>query len=980
MIERGEVAPYKIARHGARLLKTLNISPEEEFYVVFDDVHLVEDSPYSFDLLTALLHAGDPGFSFILISRHLNAESRDRLKQGQKWISLNNKNLAFSRDEIFEFFNTVLEVPVSQNRLNSLFRSTEGWPMGIVLKAHAILHQKHGAVSGLNHPLMLAHSEDTQAYFAREVFNSLPKYLLYFMMQLSFLSEIDVSLARELTGHHGIGEALADLSNRNFFTRCLNREKGVYEFHHLFQQYLRKKAEETIHPGILKQTLVRAASWYDRQGQPEQALDFLIEAGDFSSAENLLKKVGLQLYAENRIITLKNVLERIPSDIVRSHAWLSYFYGVVCMDVNPLQGHPFLMLANTIFRESDDAKGELISATQLILYHILVDGKFSLAEKFGDRAESVFKKVHEELSPFYLILAANSIALCFLVVKENMAKVDHYTSLALELALRHNHHNLIAMARFTRYYQFIFSGMRAAAIKELEELYRLLQSPRISSHSRMQIFLTQASILEGKGDFYNYEVTKRIIRSSMDQALFSETILAPFFAIWDIDQYLAQGDLDQALELVCDSLSLPLRGLNAHFRSQLLHYQAYLYALHGRSVRAEAAILDSLDQRRPAGGIFFRSLHHMMAGGTYGLLNMFSEAEHHLDKAITLGSDVADQYIRPGAYTHRALVRLAQGREAEAAEDIRSLIRCLKQSGHKHIWSWTPRVMEEVFSAAVRLDISPAFVKGLSLRRIGKGFRKNGSLVDGIRIRTLGAFCLELGDKEILSAKELSRQQQALLALLISSPGGMSVESICTSLWPEQDKKRGRTNLDTLLSRLRNFFSGKVTPFSPSDYLCLEKGWLRLDNCIIDAHRFLDLARQGNRHADREHLFQAGNHFRLALSTWKGDYLPDFSLDRQPHEFRTTILEPLFKKCALRWSEIMLMEENPIPEDLLLIEKAVGRDPIDLALVKNICRIHTRAGRAVEAGNAILRYRESLVHDGYKSDDVEEIIDKLWKN
>ena len=97
---------------------------------------------------------------------------------------------------------------------------------------------------------------------------------------------------------------LAELAASNLLLVPLDRRGEWYRYHHLFRDTLLAELER-LEPGLIPVLRRRAAGWCQGNGQPEEAREYSIAAGDVEAAARLMEELYLPVYRQARITTLK---------------------------------------------------------------------------------------------------------------------------------------------------------------------------------------------------------------------------------------------------------------------------------------------------------------------------------------------------------------------------------------------------------------------------------------------------------------------------------------------------------------------------------------------------------------------------------------------------------------------------------------------------------------------------------------------------
>ena len=340
-------------------------------------------------------------------------------------------------------------------------------------------------------------------------------------------------------------------------------------------------------------------------------------------------------------------------------------------------------------------------------------------------------------------------------------------------------------------------------------------------------------------------------------------------------------------------------------------------------------------------------------------------------------SKLGNTALQAGAHALRACLYFQQDDLDAALADVRSAMQYMRQNNYIHFFGWNPQVVQTVFSAAVRHGIETDYARKLASERLGVAISDDGSLIPLLKIRTLGEFKILMNDKAVIQAPDLTRLQRQLIALLIASPGfSLRTDCVQAALWPETTIKKGRSKLDTLVSRLRTALTHALGNHPVHHYFSLEKGVLALKNCYCDATHFLRQARNGLQHAQKGEYWQADNAFYAAHQLWHGEFMPAMELDGPGADFRSEIVDCHLESAAA-WGHI-LMDCGQIQEAVHVVEQALKLDGINHALVKLLYTLYSRQNNPAGASQLIKTYRGSLSSAEFEQAEIDEIIESLW--
>jgi len=98
----------------------------------------------------------------------------------------------------------------------------------------------------------------------------------------------------------GSAATLEGLARSNLLLVPLDRHGQWYRYHHLFRDMLAADLQRR-EPGLMPVLRRRAAGWCQRNGLPEEALEYAIAAEDIDAVAGLVANLGVPAYRQGRI-------------------------------------------------------------------------------------------------------------------------------------------------------------------------------------------------------------------------------------------------------------------------------------------------------------------------------------------------------------------------------------------------------------------------------------------------------------------------------------------------------------------------------------------------------------------------------------------------------------------------------------------------------------------------------------------------------
>ena len=605
ILEKGQVGPMDLQGCANILLNDIDNILEEDMYIVFDDLHLINDSQLTNSLLDYLIDTSPPKLHFIITSRHPLQLNAQMLTRNPQLTYLDTGDLALAISDIENLYHNVFDMELSRPEAENVFKITNGWIMGIVLAANPFAKGKTAKSGGISYrsELTLDNKDGyILSYFEQEIFSHVPTELHSVFLTLSFLDEIDIDLARILTKFKDIDRHLEQMADENFFVYRLDDEGTVFRFHHLFQEFLQILGRKQLPQDRITAIYSSAADYYLEQNLIEKVLKALRAGEDYARMERVLKENGLSLLAANRTVTILGILQSIPEQTLLEHGWLTFFHGLLSTDFAPRLTLPFFESCITQFAESGDEAGELMSLSQIIYFHFVISGNYRTGSKLLDRTRTLFERNVERLPTEVSILVARNLAAGYCFFDGRMKEAHHYAQSACDLATRHDSLNFIASSRFILGYIGLLSGNQRVARNETEKSFALGHNPLVGMSNRLTLHIMQLCQLSMYGDIEGFMQHKDMIQASVDQKVVRQTVAAPYLYVWSSIAMIGAGRPEEAIDIIEHGMLVSKTAAIGHMTSQFLQWRAFAHALLGNNRKVQQDLELSASLRKEAAG------------------------------------------------------------------------------------------------------------------------------------------------------------------------------------------------------------------------------------------------------------------------------------------------------------------------------------------------------------------------------------------
>lgn len=942
-----------------RLLADLSTGGGLDFYLVFDDLHLLQDYPVSKQLIRSLADTLQQCVRFIVISRYPVTADSSPLFSKEESFCIDEEMLAFSREETAALYNAKFAVPVGVERINRLLDITEGWVTGLILLGSS------GRKLELEH---ISAGSELGNYFGALSNEVLPEEGRRSISLLGLMPHISGKILKLCLMESELGW-LEHMVGRNFFV-SVKDESGhrVFKLHHLLQDHLRTQSCKYYSAEDIRKFMKLLAGHYLKLGRILNSLHCCINARAWDDVEQVMCEHGSGLLARNFYARIEHLLSGIPEEVILRNPWSCYFLGAAKLELAPEECSRFLQCALDRFRELDDNTGELAASAQLISYHVFLSGRFGRRKELVERTSSLLDELHKELPPRMAAGCAQAVSLGFSYCMAQLEDAMHSYELMIS-ALRNVPDS--ANDLWMSIPETLVLGLKGDVKKGLEimaYLFTSLEDSWISPSKRFGVMVAFANFLLMDGDFVNYEDLKQRLESQWKPYL-ENSHLGAFFYIWDLDLLVAQGRYEQVLELAADARKLGQIS-NPHIFSQILHYEALALAFLRRDEQAYDCMLRGMRLRAESGGAYFIDLNHSLGAAVCSLIGRNNTAERIFSKVLRWQAGRTFLYHTPVVHAYRAVMHMDSGCEESAADDVGILLRHLKRRGNTHFFGWSPDIMKKILIFAVRNRIEVPFARELARTRMGIGIQEDGSVVPLMVVKVVGGFELKLEDVK-LGYDDLRPLLRNFMLCLAALPESGRAQRIMEIMWPGHDCDSARNSLYATFSKLKTEINRHFGSQVAARYLVRKGNNIYLENCIVDCGEVSRFGRKGVYYKRKQMPWLAHTFFNN-MNEW----LPASFAAYDPDSFPDPAFFPELNKYLLQWIQV-LVSGLYFGRALEIVELGLSLDPIDDGLQRERYRLLIDLKRPAQAYAGVREYRKALERTDYPSREIDFIVSSM---
>jgi ATP/maltotriose-dependent transcriptional regulator MalT/DNA-binding SARP family transcriptional activator len=321
---------------------------ENDFLLIIDDFHLLDEAPVISTLLNRFLQLVDENCHLLLSSRTLPELDDVTLMVAREQVAgLSHVDLAFVPREVQALYAQNHHQHLSDETASEFVEQTGGWITGMVLSNMPGVAR----VSGV----------DTFAYLGRQVLDQQPENVRLFLLRSSLPEEFNAEFCESVLGplssepqnwFHLMGYIL----EKNLFVLPLGADGRWLRYHPLFREFLQTRLREE-RPQEVPHLLQRMVTVYEKMGEWEKAYFTCRQLNDPEALVNVVEKAGTSML-QTAFATLEGWINSLPPSLVRTRPGLISLRGpILAMKGNLKESNDLLDNAVSLYRKKKDITG-----------------------------------------------------------------------------------------------------------------------------------------------------------------------------------------------------------------------------------------------------------------------------------------------------------------------------------------------------------------------------------------------------------------------------------------------------------------------------------------------------------------------------------------------------------------------------------------------------------------------------------------------
>ncbi|MCC6499100.1 MAG: tetratricopeptide repeat protein [Anaerolineales bacterium] len=370
------------------LTNELYDSAEDDYLLVIDDYHLMEDDSVIAALINRFLQLVDENCHLAISSRTLPDLDDVTLMVAREQVAgLNHMELAFQPRELQALYAQNHLKHLSDEKASELINKTGGWITGMVLSDSAGVQ-----VAGV----------DTFVYLGRQVLDQQPQHIREFLLRTSLPEEFNAEFCEIVLGpFHATSPSWLELMGwileKNLFALPLEDGRWL-RYHPLFREFLQARLKKE-RPQEIQPILERMVKGYEAVGEWEKAYFTCKQLNDPEALAGLVERAGTPML-QTALVTLEGWINSLPPATIRSRPGLISLRGAIsAMKGNLPEANALLDRAIDLCRKDNDTGGLALALVRRA-HTLRLLGKY--VESIKDVNEALgFAETNSALRPLY---------------------------------------------------------------------------------------------------------------------------------------------------------------------------------------------------------------------------------------------------------------------------------------------------------------------------------------------------------------------------------------------------------------------------------------------------------------------------------------------------------------------------------------------------------------------------------------------------
>ncbi|HEX9839788.1 MAG TPA: tetratricopeptide repeat protein [Anaerolineales bacterium] len=836
---------------------------EDDFLLILDDYHLLDDVPVISALVNRFLELVVENCHIVLSSRTLPSLDDVTLMVAREQVAgLNHVELAFVPREVQALYAQNYHQHLSDEAAHEFVEETGGWITGMVLSNLPGMAR----VSGV----------DTFAYLGRQVLDQQPEHVREFLIRTSLPEEFNAEFCEIVLGPlytkpQNWYALMGLILEKNLFILPLGEDGRWLRYHPLFREFLQARLKEEC-PHEVRPMLERMVTAYEKAGEWEKAYFTCKQLNDPELLAGVIERAGTYML-QTALVTLEGWINSLPPGIVRTRPGLISLRGMLAaMKGNLQDASRLLHMVVPIYRKAHDVAGLTLALTRRA-NTLRFLGKYSASLKDIEEALQL-AETDPALEPLYAeALRLKGLNLFRLGEARNaIEQLEHSLSLYTELKETGSIPMLL-----------VETAMVHATVGNVESAKASYQEALKIWRAEKNLYL-QADTLNNLAVLYHqlgeYELASETYEEGLACARTSHNQRAESLILTGLGDLYSEIEEFEAAKQAYQQAEIIASGLAGFFISNYLELARTNLALMQADLETASQILKLFRKKLKTNpSVYERGLWALLEGRSH-LLN------DNPKKAISLLQECKSLFTQDGRDFEIQLSTIwlsaaydEAGLREDARAEIKELLTTRAKPHHavlvtlRQVDAWLSdlqndpeigRQLRGLLERSRRLTMKMPSTRR-ALRRHAQSIQMP---VASLTIRAFGHPEISVNGQSIAMSDWKTQSVRDLFFYFLYTQEAVTKEQLGEALWPEiEDPQALKARFKNEIYRLRRAAGRNVIVFNDEYYLFNRALDYEYDVEAFDSHL--------NRARKVRDIKERIQHFQKAVDLVHGPYLAD---------------------------------------------------------------------------------------------------------
>ncbi len=898
------LGPREVILRCMELVHSLFEQVEGPLNIVIDGLDSFEPDAPSMNFVASLIDTIPRRIRLFVISRETPSFGIQQYKMRREALVLTNDELAFTPEEIGDFFRSTGSPSIGPDEIGIIGRITGGWAGGLILLAESLSNlpeEHHGAY--IREELGERMPGDDLSLFFDELYSVQREEIQAFLLRSALFDIIEPTVLKEFPGTEDAARIVGELERKNLFVQSIyDRNRGrIFRYHQLFRDYLKEKRAAVIGREEERELLITAGELYRKRKENESAIKFFLRAEAFEPAEVLIQKVGMGVLIEGRTKDLAGWIESLPAPMHRENPWLLFYLTMTRRISGGKRNIDDFLTVLALFRENGDTRGHIFSLAYLIEAGIFMGHPPEpLVEWLGEGEEILESLRGEERYVYAKAVLWQQIGFGYISGGLDLQKGISACRNAYLLARKMGNPTLQVNAMIVATLGYASAGEYLLAEDSLEKIRDKVEQAVYPEYRTLRNIVNMDLSLK-KGDLE--KAGEHLETSHRDIEKYGLIFLYPKYIDASGLLKIYRREFEEARQTAAHLSDVALLSNNWYYKGLALRLSG-MNAYHmGDFKEAERLTKEAENALCHTGPDNIHEYEvRLMTGLIAGRLKKYRIAERELTHALAYFTRVLSHVSIAETHMAFGLLMFEQNNIGRAIEHLTEGFRIAAEKEYRHLivmgpedftraclfaMVLAPREVDTYASGLLAGKLKAYLPDGLDLLVSHPVFKKIKSTKEvitrihrmslpEIRIETLGGFRVMRGTEEV-KEEEWGGSRPRLLLKAIIARGAREIpkDLLIEDMWPECKAAAGEKNFKVNLHRLRKAVEPESRKGFGSSYIHLRRNFISLDDNLfrMDLDRFRTLLDEARNAESQEGPDRALPLFQEAVDLYRGDFL-----------------------------------------------------------------------------------------------------------